>query len=95
MAAVRMRHAKHVRHVTLEIPSHGYARAMKQIRIASTREVAQNNQGQRFVCEWMEGSLMNRWLLKNRLAEALEVHGTGSHWVEVRDAHPVRHTAPA
>ncbi|MGC3983992.1 MAG: hypothetical protein QM777_04255 [Pseudorhodoferax sp.] len=67
---------------------------MKQIRIASTREVAQN-QGQRFVCEWMEGSLMNRWLLKNRLAEALEMHGAGSHWVEVRDTQTVREAAPA
>lgn len=67
---------------------------MKQIRIASTRDVAQN-QGQRFVCEWMEGSLMNRWLLKNRLAEALEVHGAESHWIEVRDIQPVGQTAPA
>jgi len=67
---------------------------MKQIRISSTREVAQN-QGQRFVCEWMEGSLMNRWLLKNRLAEALEVHGEGSHWVESRDTEHVRQAAPA
>lgn len=67
---------------------------MKQIRISSTREVAQQ-QGQRFVCEWMEASLMNRWLLKNRLAEAVEVHGAGSHWVESRDIQPVRQAATA
>jgi hypothetical protein len=67
---------------------------MKQIRIAST-QVHAREPGQRFVCEWMEGSLMNRWLLKNRLAEALQMHGPESHWIETRDTHAVRQTAAA
>ncbi|KQP19287.1 hypothetical protein [Pseudorhodoferax sp. Leaf265] len=57
---------------------------MKQIRISGTGDVVRI-EGQRFVCEWMEASLMNRWLLKIRLAEALAAHGEGSHWVEMRD----------
>lgn len=56
---------------------------MKQIRIASVEAVSEI-EGQRFVCEWMEGSLMNRWFLKARLAEALSVHGAESHWLETR-----------
>lgn len=67
---------------------------MKQIRIASTREVTQA-EGQRFVCEWMEGSLMNRWLLKNRLVEALATHGPDSHSIETRDTQPIRQAATA
>lgn len=27
---------------------------------------------------------MNQWFLKSRLAEALAVHGPGSHWLEKR-----------
>lgn len=27
---------------------------------------------------------MNRWFLKARLAEALAIHGQGSHWIETR-----------
>lgn len=67
---------------------------MEQIRIAST-QVQVSESGQRFVCEWMAGSLMNRWLLKNRLAEALRLHGPDSHWIETRDTHAVRETAAA
>lgn len=39
----------------------------------------------RFTCEWMEASLMNRWLLRTRLEEALARHGAGSHRIELRD----------
>ncbi len=67
---------------------------MKQIRISSHVESPPSN-GQRFACEWMEASLMNRWLLKIRLAEALAAHGEGSHWVETRDKDLVREVAPA
>ena len=56
---------------------------MKQIRIASVGTVSEA-EGRRFVCEWMEGSLMNKWFLKARLADALAVHGVDSHWIEAR-----------
>lgn len=68
--------------------------AMKQIRISSHVE-RPPSKGQQFVCEWMEASLMNRWLLKIRLAEALAAHGEGSHWVETRDKDAVREVATA
>lgn len=58
---------------------------MKQIRISSTNDICRA-EGQPFICGWMEASLMNRWLLKIRLAEALAAHGEGSHWVETRDS---------
>jgi len=67
---------------------------MKQIRISGTGGVARID-GQRFVCEWMEASLMNRWLLKIRLAEALAAHGEGSHWVETRDKELAQEPATA
>jgi hypothetical protein len=62
---------------------------MKQIRISSHVE-RPPSKGQQFVCEWMEASLMNRWLLKIRLSEALSAHGEGSHWVETRDKEQTR-----
>lgn len=67
---------------------------MKQIRIASLGGFT-NREGQRFVCEWMEASLMNRWFLKSRLAEALAAHGPNSHWVETRDKQEIREPAVA
>lgn len=57
---------------------------MKQIRIAS-QAALDTPPSPRFACEWMEASLMNRWLLKARLAEALAAHGAESHWIETRD----------
>lgn len=38
---------------------------------------------------------MNRWFLKTRLAEALQAHGDGSHWIESREMSRVRETAAA
>ena len=67
---------------------------MKQIRISGTGNVALFER-ERFVCEWMEASLMNRWLLKIRLAEAVAAHGEGSHWVETRDKETVHQPATA
>jgi hypothetical protein len=67
---------------------------MKQIRISGTGDVSRS-EGRRFVCEWMEASLMNRWLLKIRLAEALAAHGEDSHWVETRDKATVHEPATA
>ncbi len=66
---------------------------MQQIRIASTRGISSTD-GQRFVCEWMEASLMNRWFLKTRLAEAVALHGPESHWVETREKVRVEELAP-
>ena len=57
---------------------------MKQIRIAHNDSTTSSD-GPRFVCEWMEASLMNRWFIKMRLAEALQAHGEGSHWIETRE----------
>lgn len=57
---------------------------MKQIRIARNDTTAPSD-GPRFVCEWMEASLMNRWFIKMRLAEALQIHGERSHWIETRE----------
>lgn len=56
---------------------------MPQIRIASVSNLPQGH-GRRFVSEWMESCQMNRWLLKNRLHEALAVHGPQTHWVETQ-----------
>ncbi len=56
---------------------------MQQIRIAGVDGLS-HGEGRRFVCEWMEGCSMNQWFLKSRLAEALAVHGPGSHWMEKR-----------
>lgn len=57
---------------------------MKQIRIAN-KESSTHAYGPRYVCEWMEASLMNRWFLKTRLEQALQTHGDGSHWIETRE----------
>lgn len=38
----------------------------------------------------MEASLMNRWLIKLRLAEALEAYGEGSHSIETRPTERAR-----
>lgn len=57
---------------------------MKQIRIARNDSTTPSD-GPRFVCEWMEASLMNRWFIKMRLAEALQTHGEGSHLIETRE----------
>lgn len=57
---------------------------MKQIKIVRNDKTAPSD-GPRFVCEWMEASLMNRWFIKMRLAEALQAHGEGSHWIEARE----------
>lgn len=67
---------------------------MNQIRIAR-KDGAQVPGAPRFVCEWMEASLMNRWFLKTRLAEALQAHGDGSHWIESREMSRARETAAA
>lgn len=56
---------------------------MQQIRISCAAGSVQDN-CRRFDCEWMEGSQMNRWLLRARLAEALAAHGPHSHWLETR-----------
>ncbi|KQP14523.1 hypothetical protein [Pseudorhodoferax sp. Leaf265] len=55
---------------------------MQQIRISSGESFISGKR--RFDCEWMEGSQMNRWLLRARLAEALAEHGPHSHWLETR-----------
>lgn len=57
---------------------------MKQIRIAHNDSTTPPD-GPGFVCEWMEASLMNRWFIKMRLAEALQIRGEGSHWIETRE----------
>lgn len=57
--------------------------SLQQIRIACDAPSVRSN-GRRFDCEWMEGSQMNRWLLRARLAEALAEHGPHSHWLEAR-----------
>lgn len=67
---------------------------MKQIRIARN-DGTQASGERRFICEWMEASLMNRWFLKTRLAEALQTHGDGSHWIESREMVRVHETAAA
>lgn len=56
---------------------------MQQIRISCSDHSVQTGM-RRFDCEWMEGSQMNRWLLRARLAEALQTHGPHSHWLETR-----------
>lgn len=43
----------------------------------------------------MEGSMMNRWFLKARLAEALAAHGLDTHWIETRDKPRVEDVVPA
>lgn len=58
-------------------------RTMQQIRIARRPGVPLID-GQRFGSDWMEACQMNRWLLRNRLAEALAAHGPDSHWIETR-----------
>ncbi|WP_156373276.1 hypothetical protein [Pseudorhodoferax sp. Leaf267] len=60
---------------------------MQQVRIAR-KEGRTFADARRFVSEWMEASSMNRWFLRARLSDALEVHGEGSHWIEVRDNAP-------
>lgn len=65
---------------------------MNQVRITRKDGVVPTD-GQRFVCEWMEASLMNRWLLKTRLAEAVQTYGDGSHWIESREKSRVRELA--
>jgi hypothetical protein len=56
---------------------------MQQVRIATS--LSSQKPTERYSCEWMEGSMMNRWLLKARLAEALAAHGQDTHWMETRD----------
>lgn len=56
---------------------------MQQIRISRAAALPAPD-GQRFDCQWMEACQMNRWFLKARLAEALAIHGQGSHWIETR-----------
>lgn len=56
---------------------------MKQVRIASSLSSLPIEQ--RFTCEWMEASTMNRWFLKARLADAVCMHGERTHWIETRD----------
>lgn len=58
---------------------------MKQIRIECRSGIEELDAPQ-FRCGWMEASLMNRWMLKVRLSEAVGCHGEGSHWIETRDA---------
>lgn len=67
---------------------------MKQIRIAH-KDTNTPVGGPRYVCEWMEASSMNRWFLKTRLAEALQTHGDGSHWIETREKAQARELEPA
>jgi hypothetical protein len=66
---------------------------MKQVRIATS--LTAQLPTERFTCEWMEGSMMNRWLLKSRLAEALAAHGPDTHWIETRDKPRVEEAALA
>jgi hypothetical protein len=56
---------------------------MQQIRISCDGQAVRAD-SRRFDCGWMEGSQMNRWLLRARLAEALATHGPHSHWLETR-----------
>jgi hypothetical protein len=56
---------------------------MQQIRISCDDHSVHVGK-RRFDCEWMEGSQMNRWLLRARLAEALAAHGPHSHRLETR-----------
>lgn len=67
---------------------------MKQIRMVRVAGAAEFR-GRSFACEWMEASLNNRWLLKTRLAEALQADGVDTHRIELRDkiAEPVYVTA--
>ncbi|WP_156373367.1 hypothetical protein [Pseudorhodoferax sp. Leaf267] len=58
---------------------------MKQIRIASNKELPQVR-GEYFCSEWMAASSMNLWMLKARLVHALAQHGPESHWIEAREA---------
>lgn len=57
---------------------------MKQIRIARNVSVYASC-GPRFTSEWMAASWLNRWFLRTRVAEALHVHGDGTHWIETRE----------
>ncbi|GHD04356.1 hypothetical protein GCM10007320_65150 [Pseudorhodoferax aquiterrae] len=66
---------------------------MKQVRIATSLPTQLPTE--RFSCEWMEGSMMNRWFLKARLAEALAAHGLDTHWIETRDKPRVEDVVPA
>nr|WP_145552307.1 hypothetical protein [Variovorax boronicumulans] len=66
---------------------------MKQVRIAAS--LTAQLPTDRFTCEWMEGSMMNRWFLKSRLAEALAAHGQDTHWIETRDKPRVEEAALA
>ncbi|GHC85031.1 hypothetical protein GCM10007320_29690 [Pseudorhodoferax aquiterrae] len=66
---------------------------MKQVRIATS--LSAQLPTERFTCEWMEGSMMNRWLLKARLSEALAAHGEDTHWIETRDKPRVEEAALA
>jgi hypothetical protein len=56
-----------------------------QIRIAQTAPHA-DGRAAFGATEWMEASSSNRWLLRMRLTEALEAHGTASHRLETRPA---------
>ncbi|PZP99170.1 MAG: hypothetical protein DI587_10955 [Variovorax paradoxus] len=66
---------------------------MQQVRISTS--LPPQSPTERFTCEWMEGSMMNRWLLKGRLAEALAAHGERTHWIETRDKPLVQRMALA
>lgn len=66
---------------------------MKQVRIASS--LAAQQPTERFTCEWMEASMMNRWLLRARLADALAAHGDQTHWIETRDKPVLQQIAAA
>lgn len=66
---------------------------MQQVRISTS--LPPQSPTERFTCEWMEGSMMNRWLLKARLAEALVAHGERTHWIETRDKPSVERVAMA
>lgn len=69
-----------------------FSLAMKQIRIVRKEDL--DTAGRRYACEWMEASLMNRWFLRTRLAEALEQYGPDSHWIETREK-PATQAVPA
>lgn len=74
---------RHVMQITFVPVTPRYHRAMQELRIVSAAGLEYREEG-RFVCDWMEGSLMNRWLIKIRLAQALDAYGVGSHKIETR-----------
>ena len=76
---------RHVSGITWVFGAFFYASyTMKQIRIARKNSVYASC-GPRFASEWMVASLLNRWFLKTRLAEALQTHGDATHWIETRE----------